>query len=406
MSQSTVSNVFSAEEIEYLMNLPEVTVARAKVINSGSVHFRISLNDALRSTILSRLGLDLSSHSELPMRWMKGDTPSHADTGRSSFERTYIVYLTDSAGEFVVGQTEYTITANTAFIFNEGLVHKTENTGSTPRLLLGPMNEFAEPVGGSLYIVYYNNYTDALLQNENHIATQGVSYILNDTLYYGSIGSYSSWRVAAVDGSATVPVGVYSNGFDLSTLGYTDPTFYVYPAAPCFLEGTTILCQRDGVDVYLPIETIPCGTLVKTSRDGYKKVECIGKSQLQNPGNSERIEQRLYKCSPKAYPELREDLYLTGCHSILVGSLSDVEREKTTKQLGKIFVTDKKYRLIACIDERAEPWNSEGTYTIWHVALENADPKMNYGIYANGGLLVESCSIRFLKNKSNMVQEC
>ena len=67
-----------------------------------------------------------------------------------------------------------------------------------------------------------------------------------------------------------------------------------------------------------------------------------------------------------------------------------------------MYVTDKKYRLMACLDERAEPWNSEGTYTIYHFALENKDEKMNYGVYANGGLLVETCSINSLKNKSNM----
>ena len=58
---------------------------------------------------------------------------------------------------------------------------------------------------------------------------------------------------------------------------------------------------------------------------------------------------------------------------------------------------------MACVDERAVPWNSKGIYTIWHFALENNDEKMNYGVYANGGLLVETCSINFLKKKSNMV---
>ena len=56
---------------------------------------------------------------------------------------------------------------------------------------------------------------------------------------------------------------------------------------------------------------------------------------------------------------------------------------------------------MACVDERAEPWAAEGNYTIWHFALEHADDGMNYGVYANGGLLVETCSIRTLKNKSN-----
>jgi hypothetical protein len=72
------------------------------------------------------------------------------------------------------------------------------------------------------------------------------------------------------------------------------------------------------------------------------------------------------------------------------------------KNLGRIFVTDSKYRLIACVDERAEPWVSEGTYPIWHFALEHPDDGMNYGVYANG-LLVETCAIRTLRSKSNMV---
>ena len=53
------------------------------------------------------------------------------------------------------------------------------------------------------------------------------------------------------------------------------------------------------------------------------------------------------------------------------------------------------------VDERAEPWASEGTYTIWHFALENEDIKMNYGVYANG-LLVETCSINTMRTKSNL----
>jgi hypothetical protein len=56
---------------------------------------------------------------------------------------------------------------------------------------------------------------------------------------------------------------------------------------------------------------------------------------------------------------------------------------------------------MACLDERADAWNSEGMYTIWHFALDHEDSKMNYGVYANG-LLVESCSIHHMIHKSNM----
>ena len=74
-------------------------------------------------------------------------------------------------------------------------------------------------------------------------------------------------------------------------------------------------------------------------------------------------------------------------------------KTRTRKNIGK---SRKKLR-SKDIDERAEPYISEGKYTIWHFALEHVDEKMNYGVYVNGGLHVETCSIRTLKNKSNML---
>jgi hypothetical protein len=253
------------------------------------------------------------------------------------------------------------------------------------------MNEFAHPVGGS--VQYYSSEANAL---------NGFNLIFNGYIYtVEQSHGLTSWRIASNSTGTSSQGNVYINGDKLNF----DGNYYLYPAGqlPCFLEGTTILCKVDDVESYLPIETIKPGTLVKTSLNGYKKVELIGKRNINNPGNNERIEKRLYKCSPNKYSELKEDLYITGCHSILVNNITDLQREQTIKQSGKVFVTDKKYRLMACIDERSEPWCSEGTYTIWHVALENDNIKMNYGVYANGGLLVETCSINFMKNKSNMV---
>jgi hypothetical protein len=123
---------------------------------------------------------------------------------------------------------------------------------------------------------------------------------------------------------------------------------------------------------------------------------------MQNPGDDKRTENRLYKCCTSKYPQLKKELFITGCHSILESSITEKQKEDTIKHLGRIFITDKKYRLMVCLDERSEPWNSKGAYTIWNFALENHDEEMNYGVYVNGGLLVETCSINFLKKKSNM----
>lgn len=388
--------VFTPEYLEEIRQLPEVVAAKNR-LTAGQVSFTIPATETLRSA-LSSLGLD-NTQSTIPMRWIIGDTAPHIDSGPSAFEHTYLVYLSDSPGEFILGDTSYPITANTGFVFNEGIQHETRGTGSVPRLLVGPMNEFAQAVGAApLY--YFSDYASAIAQSGNFLGTggSGIGSSITGATDYSSWG-VSSWRIASWTGDGAPPSGVYPTGFDLYTLG--NFSYYLYPSAPCFLEGTTVLCKIGEEERYVPIETLRYGTLVKTPQ-GFKKVECIGKAKLFNRGDNERIQDRLYKCSTQNYAQLTEDLYITGCHSILVPTLSDTQRRKTEEILREVFITGNKYRLMACIDERAEPWASEGTYTIWHLALEHTDKKKNYGIYVNGGLLVETCCIDRMKNKSNL----
>ena len=397
---SPLLNVFTQADIEYLNNLPEVLEAKARLNGRTMVYFSITLTESLRTALEERLNLDLSTVSSIPLRWIKGDTPSHIDAGASAFEHTYLVYVNDSEGSFVLGSESYPIQANTAFVFSEGISHKTEGTGLEPRLLVGPMNELAEPVGvNTLY--YFPTLTDALTTNYGSAfgylgVNAPVAYEVGQTTS-GTTGGYTRWLIASNSNGTASQLIAYNNGSFLVNDGF----YYLYPSAPCFKEGTKVLCQVNGVDTYQPIETLKVGTFVKTSRDGYKRIELIGSGSLHNPGSNERLEDRLYKCSRTNYPELSEDLYITGHHSILVDTLTEGQREQLVKYMGRLFITDNKYRLIACVDERAEPLASEGIFPIWHLALENKDVKMNYGIYVNGGLLVETCSIDTLKNRSS-----
>ena len=160
----------------------------------------------------------------------------------------------------------------------------------------------------------------------------------------------------------------------------------------CFKEDTKILCFKENKEIYTPIQNIKKNDLIKTSKNGYLRVNFIGKSIIQNPGNNDRTLDRLYKCSKDNYPDLTEDLFITGGHSILVDNLTEIEKQKTNKVWGKIQKTDDKYRLMASIDQKSEPYQQEGEFTIYHIALENQDHYGNYGIYANG-LLVETCSL-------------
>jgi len=168
----------------------------------------------------------------------------------------------------------------------------------------------------------------------------------------------------------------------------------------CFKENTKILTDIG----YVYVQNLKKGTLVKTLNHGFKRLDAIGKKDIEHRAFHERIPDQLYKCSSSSekYPTLFEDLVITGRHSILVDKFtSDEEREKTREVNSAIYKTDNKFRLPACVDKKAQVYDTPGTYTIYHFALENDNNYTNYGVYANG-LLVESCSKKYLKEASKM----
>jgi hypothetical protein len=185
---------------------------------------------------------------------------------------------------------------------------------------------------------------------------------------------------------------------DFSTLTSTVPV-PIPPPITCFNEGSKILTDRG----YIAVEDLRKGDRVKTLTQGYKAIDMIGKKGFYNPAEKVRIKDQLYKCSMAKYPELTEDLIITGCHCILIDDFeSNEQRDKTVEiNNGDIYITENQYRLPACVDDRAVVYETDGIFTVYHFALENDDYYTNYGVYANG-LLVESCSKRYLKELSNM----
>ena len=132
-------NFFNEIDLEYLLGLPEVTEAKEKLQTNCTVDFAIPVNDALREYF--------NNLSSIPMRWVKGDTKIHVDKSSVDFEDVFLVYLTDSQGSFVLNDTNYPITKNTAFTFGKNSYHGTTGTGTEPRLILGPMSEHGISTG-------------------------------------------------------------------------------------------------------------------------------------------------------------------------------------------------------------------------------------------------------------------
>ena len=165
--------------------------------------------------------------------------------------------------------------------------------------------------------------------------------------------------------------------------------------ALCLHEDTNILCLVDSKEVYLPIKNLKAGMLVVTN-SGNVKIDLIGSVTAINAHLNPAATERLYICKKEKYPELTEDLILTGSHSILVDALTEEQKQQSIKLTNDVYITGNKYRLIAAIDSRAEIYPVSGMFTVWNMALENESDTKNYGIYANG-LLVETASKRSMR---------
>jgi len=167
-----------------------------------------------------------------------------------------------------------------------------------------------------------------------------------------------------------------------------DTTFNL--TADCFQKGTKILCEND---IYVPIENIKVGDLVKTYKHGYQKViRCVTRRSCDYVSSSRN---QIYTYTQKSNPDLIEDLYLTGGHSLLVDALSETESNdmKQVDWLDSDFMVDDKYKLMCCFNKRLDV-SANQNVELYRFALEppeNATPTHVYGIWANG-ILSESCS--------------
>ena len=221
---SVINNFLSDVELAYINNLPEVIESKTKLISSSKVYFNIEVTETIRNVLHEKFGLEFSGNT-IPMRWIKGDTSPHIDHGASKFENTYLVYLNDSPGTFLIGNEAYDILENTGYVFNEGITHSTENTGTVPRLLMGPMNEFAQPVGGG-GIFYYDTQQHAAAGSSDPIGNTDAGYLGSSSVTV--VNTYgSTWTIDHTTGTGVNSINPIQVG-DLLNDTNGNSHYYVY----------------------------------------------------------------------------------------------------------------------------------------------------------------------------------
>ena len=170
------------------------------------------------------------------------------------------------------------------------------------------------------------------------------------------------------------------------------PTYSLFGQTICFNKGTKILVWRGNQEVYVAVEELKKGDLVKTLNDGYKPIQSMtsGTYTLGRP-----IDMGMYKMKQEG--SMMADLEMTGLHSILVDEKD--HQEEIDNQLkntcNRKIYCDNKFRLNVKYSNKFKKMSTQ-PYTIYTFSLEG--PKNQYGIWANG-VLVESTAEEVLRNQ-------
>jgi hypothetical protein len=174
-----------------------------------------------------------------------------------------------------------------------------------------------------------------------------------------------------------------------------------YLLVGCFLHDSKVLTDSQMVC----IQDLIKGDLVQTLNHGLLPIKFVGKRSIYNYPTEERTISHLYKLNKKDFPELKEDLYITGGHPLLMNNLNEETKNKLLDmaEMGTPIITEGKYRVFAMLHPKAELWNEEGMKEIYDIVLENEDPHCNYGIWVNG-ILTESMDEHFFLNYSGMME--
>ena len=148
----------------------------------------------------------------------------------------------------------------------------------------------------------------------------------------------------------------------------------------CFLKGSLILTSSDE---YVSIENLKQGDLIKTYKNGDKKIHGVGSRSYPNISTNKLF------CM---YTDEEHNLTISGGHSVLVDKLTE-EQEKNQNSIPFESKIEDKYLLLTCFNDKFKKIEiNHEVFEIYHLCLENEDLTGQFGIWANN-VLTETCSI-------------
>ncbi len=142
---------------------------------------------------------------------------------------------------------------------------------------------------------------------------------------------------------------------------------------PCFGEGTQILTIENDEEIYVAVEKLVEGSVVKTYKHGARKIaKIVSGSFINDPQEPKRCMYKLPKTDA-----MTNDLMLTGGHAVLV--------DESPK--GLQFKIDDKYLSFAENNADFVKIDNHQIYKYYNFSMENdGDKDRRFGVWANGVL--------------------
>ena len=393
----STTNVLSTIAFDVIkLNMYFIYVNGSNVIQNV-IYYPISTIDTISSGNTLSIGTQISTLNGLTIQNSYGSVCVN-----NSY--LFIVLSSLSLNRYLINGT--TVTSTTSYVSSSGI---------KPNVYKNYL--FTQTGGHSSAFTAFTSSAQTITTSVELALQQITGKTIVSTVSYTGInmfdtgGLYSGYAVDPTTGNYLVLYSGSSAGYSgTSAINSGSPngtwvansTITFLAVVPiCFKENTQILT----INGYKLIQDLRKGDLIKTSKNGYKPIYKIGTDTVLQKSSNKRIKDQLYKCSTDSYPELFEDLVVTGCHCILVDSFKNDQEKQNAMKVNndEIYITEDKYRLPACVDERTTLYEELGRHNIYHFALENDEYCENYGVYANG-LLVESTSKRFMDTTLHEIQ--
>ena len=223
------------------------------------------------------------------------------------------------------------------------------------------------------------------LSSSSSSTSHGTKYFVTDpsnykkTLYIIKEEGFEAFRVYKL----TVHSSISDDGY-VSFSNQSGPN--------CVDKDTDITCLVDGAEKDVKVHNLKPGDMVKTYKDGYRKINRIGYMDSFNQSKSERLGGARFVLLKTDQNGLTEDLYVSARHLILVDSLTEEQEKNEKETFGKIYKVNDKFLVQARHHPDFELIEEPRYHRYYQMTLDNdGDIHKRHGIYTNGYLTESTC---------------